>query len=292
MRALELLGVLPHMLPELSAMKGTEQSAPHVYDVWEHTLKVLGHLEGILDSLESGESGGDPFLDRLLRALGRYRERVAAHLADSLTTDRTPRAALFLAALYHDVEKPATKSTDDAGRIRFFDHDVQGSATASRRGHTFNLSNDEIERIKKIIFNHMRFHFFTSQWIEKKQEPSRRAIYRFFRDAGRAGVDLILLGLADLRGTRDHTLTEKYWSGALHVAGIFLENYFEKREETVAPPRLVDGHDLMKELHLEPGRTLGQLLEAIREAQAAGDVQTREQAFEFARRELDRVNTP
>ncbi|HUG34190.1 MAG TPA: DUF5678 domain-containing protein [Anaerolineales bacterium] len=291
MRALEMLGVFPHMLPELSAMKGTEQSPPHMHEVWEHTLKVLGYLEGILAALETGESAGDPFLARLLLALGKYRDQVAAHLADPLNTDRTPRAVLFFAALYHDVEKPASKSMDEAGRIRFFDHDVQGTATASKRGHAFNLSNDEIERIKKIIFNHMRVHFFTSQWIEKKLEPSRKAIYRFFRDAGEAGVDLILLGLADLRGTRDHMLTEEHWSAALHVAGIFLENYYEKREETVSPPRLVDGHDLMKELNLEPGRTLGQLLEAIREAQAIGEVNTRGQAFEFARRELNRIET-
>lgn len=290
-RALEMLGVFPHMLPELSAMKGTEQSPPHMHEVWEHTLKVLGYLEGILAALETGESAGDPFLARLLIALGKYRDRVAAHLADPLNTDRTPRAVLFFAALYHDVEKPASKSLDVAGRIRFFDHDVQGTATASKRGHAFNLSNEEIERIKKIIFNHMRVHFFISQWIEKKLEPSRKAIYRFFRDAGEAGVDLILLGLADLRGTRDHTLTEEHWSAALHVAGIFLENYYEKREETVSPPRLVDGHDLMKELNLEPGRTLGQLLEAIREAQAIGEVNTRGQAFEFARRELNRIET-
>ena len=53
MRALEMLGVFPHLMPELSAMKGCEQSLPHVYDVWEHTLKVLGHLEAILAALDA-----------------------------------------------------------------------------------------------------------------------------------------------------------------------------------------------------------------------------------------------
>lgn len=292
MRALEMLGVFPHILPELSAMKGTEQSPPHVHEVWEHTLKVLYHLEGILVALETGERGGDPFRQKLVSQLGKYRDGFTSHFGDLLNTDRSPRAALFFAALYHDVGKPSTKTVDEAGRIRFFDHDVQGAVTASKRGHTFNLSNDEIERIKKTIFNHMRFHFFTGQWLEKKQEPSRKAIYRFFRDAGKAGVDLVLLGLADLRGTRDHTLTDEYWSAALHVAGIFLENYFNKPEEIISPPRLVDGHDLMMELQLEPGRTLGLLLEGIREAQAMGEVQTRNQAFAFARRELARMETP
>ena len=283
MRALEMLGVFPHMLPELSAMKGTEQSAPHVHDVWEHTLKVLGHLESILDAIDSEPAPEDRFLTIFVDQLGKYRGHFAAHFSELLNTDRSPRAALFFAALYHDVEKPATRSVDEAGRIRFFEHDVKGAETASKRAHAFNLSNDEIDRIRKIIFNHMRFHYFTDLWREKKQAPSRKAIYRFFRDAGEAGTDLIVLGLADLRGTRDHTLTEDRWSAALHVAGIFLENYFERREESVSPPRLLDGHDLMQELNLEPGRTLGELIEAIREAQAMGDVSTREQAIQFAR---------
>ncbi|MCC6299042.1 MAG: HD domain-containing protein [Anaerolineales bacterium] len=290
MRALEMLGTFPHFLPELSAMKGVEQSPPHVFDVWEHTLKVLGYLEGILAALESGSGGDDPLLSALVAALGKYREKFAAHFTESLNTDRSVRAALFFAALYHDVEKPATKSVDYAGRIRFFDHDVKGAQVASKRRHAFNLSNDEIQRVKKIIFNHMRFHFFTRQLEEKKQPPTRKSIYRFFRDAGEAGVDLVLLGLADLRGTRDKSLTAEYWKSALEISSIFLENYWEKREETVAPPRLLDGYELMKELNLESGRIIGQLLEAIREGQAVGEISTREEALSLARKLIDENN--
>jgi hypothetical protein len=138
----------------------------------------------------------------------------------------------------------------------------------------------------------MRFHFFTSRIEDDKQEPSRKAIYRFFRDAGAAGVDLILLGLADLRGMRDHTLTQEHWVAALDVARLLLENYWEKREQTIAPPRLLDGNDLMRELNLQPGRIIGQLLEAIREGQAIGKIATRQQALEFARDELKKSENP
>ncbi len=285
-RALEMLGIFPNFLPELSAMKGVEQSSPHVHDVWEHTLKVLGFLEGILDALQTETSKPDPFLSSMVASLGKYRERFTEHFAESLNADRSVRAALFFAALYHDVEKPATKSKDETGRIRFFDHDVKGAEAASTRAHALNLSNDELDRIKKVIRNHMRFQFFVSQREKKNEKPSRKAIYRFFRDSSEAGVDLILLGLADVRGTHDHALTEKIWKSALDIAETFLENYWEKREETVAPPRLLDGNELMKELKLEAGPIIGQLLEAIREEQAIGNIRAREQAIEFAREEL------
>ena len=83
-------------------------------------------------------------------------------------------------------------------------------------------------------------------------------------------MDLVLLGLADLRGTYGPTLTQETWAAALDIARILLENYWEKPQETVAPPRLLDGNDLMRELNLEPGRIIGQLLEAIREGRATG----------------------
>ena len=293
MRALEMLGVFPYLMPELSAMKGVKQSPPHIYDVWEHTLSVLRYLEGILFSLRPGysaEETNDMFTGLLTLRLGRYREQFAAHFSESLNTDRSVRAALFFAALFHDVEKPATRSVDESGRVRFLIHEVQGAKVAAERAQAFNLSTDEVERIRKIIFHHMRFHSFISRLEEDQEEPSRKAIYRFFRDAGEAGVDLVLLGLADLRGTRDHTLTQETWAIALDVARILLENYWEKREETVAPPRLVDGNDLMRELNLEPGKVIGELLEAIREAQATGQAATREQALDLAREELRKLD--
>ena len=290
-RALEMLGVFPHLLPELSAMKDVEQSSPHIYDVWEHTLSVLGYLESIIASLRVGYSAdetNDMLTGFLTLRIGRFREQLAEHFAKSLNTDRSVRAALFFAALYHDVQKPATRSVDESGRIRFFDHDVQGAEVASSRGRDFNLSNDEIERIEKIIRHHMRFHFFTSRLEGDKQEPSRKAIYRFFRDAGDAGVELVLLGLADLRGTQGHTISQENWIAALDIARILLENYWEKPEETIAPPRLLDGNELMKELDLEPGRIIGQLLEAIREGQATGKISTRDEAISLAREEMEK----
>ncbi len=288
-RALEMLGVLQHIMPELLAMKGVAQSEPHVYEVWTHTLAVLDYLDQIISALRVGydaEKTNDMFTGLLTLRLGRYREQIAQHFSNRLNVDRSMRSLLFFAALYHDVSKPDTKTVEESGRIRFFEHDLKGVEIAAQRARSFNLSNDEIERLQVIIKNHMRIHFFADRLEKEKQEPSRKAIYRFFRDSGEAGIDLILLGLADVRGTRAHSLTIETWNIYLDVARILLENYWERPQEAVAPPRLIDGNELMKELSLKPGPLVGQLLEAIRENQAAGKIEDREQALVFAREEL------
>jgi hypothetical protein len=129
----------------------------------------------------------------------------------------------------------------------------------------------------------MRVHFHSNRMEQEHKEPSRRAIYRFFRDAGEAGVDLVLLALADTRATRGHTLTQETWTAVLDICRIFLENYWEKPTETVYPPRLLDGNQVMAKFDLAPGPRVGKILEAIREAQATGKVSTREEALSFVK---------
>lgn len=296
LRALDMLGVLPHILPELAAMKGVTQSPPHVQDVWSHTLSVLRHLEDILDLLapqyNEEKSNADLYNGLLVLKLGRYRAQLGEHLAEKLNTDRPLRALLFLAALYHDVEKPSTRTVEESGRIRFFTHEDKGAQTILRRAIALRLSNDEMDRLKLIVAHHMRIHAHADR-LRKGQPISRRAIYRFFRDTGPAGVDIILHSLADLRATFETSLPQDHWVAELDICRALLEAYFETPEQVVRPPQLINGNDLMTELGMKPGRQIGQLLEAIRESQAEGNLASREEALAFAREWLsDKANKP
>ncbi len=288
-RALDMLGALSHVLPELAALKGVEQPAPHVYDVWAHTLSALDHLEKILSALAPGydpETADDLYTGLLTLRLGRYRGQLAAHFAEPLNADRSVRALLGFAVLYHDVAKPHCKVVDEQGGLHFWGHDEQGAEMAAARADALHFSNPEIQRLRLIVRHHMRPHFHSNRMEAEGKAPSRRAIYRFFRDTGEAGVDLALLALADARATRGHTLQQEGWTAMLDVCRVFLENYWEKPAETVSPPPLLNGHDLMSALDLPPGPQVGELLEAIREAQATGKVSTCDQALSFAREQI------
>lgn len=286
LRAMGVLGVFPYLLPELCGLKGIEQAPPHVYDVWDHTLSAIRHLDEILLLLASepgAEARGGLLAGLLTLKLGRYRAQIAAHFSRRLNPDRSLRGLLFFGALYHDVSKPSSRSVDAEGNIHFIGHERNSAAIAAERSRHFNLSNEEVSRIETIVGNHLRFFFLAREMETNAQLPSRKAIYHFFRDGADASVDLILLGLADLRGTRGHTLTEKSWSAYIDVARILLENYWEKPQETVAPSRLVDGLEVMRAYGLEQGPLVGEVLNAIREAQAAGEVTTRQEALDFGR---------
>jgi poly(A) polymerase len=289
LRALDLLGVLDTLLPELSELKGVEQIPPHVQQVWEHTLSTLGHLERNLAALKPDydpDGAVDLLHGLLVVQIGRYRQQINEALMMRLTGDRTRRSLLILAALYHDIAKPQSKKMDEKGQYHFWGHDQQGAEMLTRRARALALGNDEIQWLETIVRNHMRIHFHADRLVREGKPPSRRAIYRFFRDTGAAGLEVCLLSLADLRATYEQTLPQETWAAALEVVRSLLEAWYEKKEEQITPPPLVDGNDLMRELSLPPGKKIGELLDAVREAQAVGDVSSKARALELARQRL------
>lgn len=286
LRALDMLGALEPVLPEMMALKGVAQSLPHVNDVWNHTLDVVQRLGGVLRALSAEydpETAANWALGMVSVRLGRFRQQIGGHLASPLNPERSHRSLLYLAALYHDISKPETVNVEESGRIRFFEHEDYGARRAGERARRLRLSNDEIERVKTIVKNHMR-PFLLAQTGEP---PTRRAIYRFFRAAGPAGVDVCLLSLADALGTYGPTLPQDAWVRLLDVVRLMLEAWWERPEEAVSPPAVLNGNDLMETFGLPPGRHLGELLEAVREAQATGEISDREAALAFVRERLD-----
>jgi len=293
-RLLDHLGALPHVLPELQMLKNVTQPAPHVSDVWDHTLSVVRHLEQLLPPLVGAyreETVADLTVGVAVMRLGRFRYQLEQHYTQADSSSRSRKALLFLAALYHDIAKPAVREEMPGGKIRFLEHQKQGSGVMARRARELALSSQECAWLETIVREHMRVHFLANSFLsESRRKPSRRAIYRFFQSTGEAGVDVCLLSLADTRGTYGAELPENVWQAELEVCRELLEAYWEQREEIISPPRLLTGDELMEILQLKPGPEVGRLLDALREAQAAGEVETREEALAFLHKQ--RENQP
>lgn len=286
-RALDMLAALEYVLPELNALKNVEQPLPHILDAWHHTLDILQKLETVINLLGSEhdpEAAAGFHLGLMVLRLGRFRDHFFDHLNSALNPNRSHRTLLFLAALYHDSGKPMTKSVAEDGRIHFYEHEDVGAQLASTRARQLHLSNAEVDRLHTIVKHHMR-----PLWLAQTgNSPSDRAIYRFFRDTREAGVDICLLSLADTLATYGPTLPQDVWAHHLEVIRSLLEAWWEKPGESVAPPPLLTGHDLIEELDMQPGPKIGEILEAVREAQATAKVRTRSEALIYAKHWKDK----
>ena len=94
----------------------------------------------------------------------------------------------------------------------------------------------------------------------------------------------LLLALADHLATYGPDVQPDRWGRRIQAARALLAEYWARLAKSVAPAPLLSGDDLMAELGLARGKRVGELLEAIREAQAAGEVATREEALTFAKK--------
>lgn len=281
-RLLDRLDGLPYVLPELVALKGVPQTAPHILDVWEHTLATLQHLVDLLAALGTEYSPAqaeDPWLGLACRQLGRFRVHFIELAVQKITNQRTRRVLLYLAALYHDVAKPASQTQVAAGRLHAFGHEQAGAELAAGRARALQFSNAEIDYLQTVVRQHMRIHFLA----QADRLPSRKAVYHFFRDCGETGPDLCLLSLADTLATYAANLPETVFARELEVCRLLLAALWERPSESVRPMPLVNGNDLMAELGLAPGPQVGRLLELLREAQAEGRIAARAEAFDLAR---------
>jgi poly(A) polymerase len=101
---------------------------------------------------------------------------------------------LTLAAFLHDVAKPATRSVDDHGDIRFFGHESVGAEMAREILRRLKFSNDQVEDVVRLVKNHMRLGSFS--------EFTPAAARRLIRDLGDQTDDLLALVEADANGLK------------------------------------------------------------------------------------------
>ena len=208
-RALELLdesGLLELLLPEVYACHGVQQGGFHVADVFGHTLFTV----------EAAAETGPP--DLVVR----------------------------LAALFHDVGKPATATPDGA----FHGHQDVGADLTRAALTRLRFSNAEVERVTRLVRLHLRPVFYDSSWGDG-------AVRRLARDAGELLWTLMALARADVAASAYPD------GGKLDELEARLRRILEETPTRMRIP--VSGRDIMRVRGLPPGPEVGRIKAALEE---------------------------
>ncbi len=271
---LDELGLLTAMIPELNQTKGANQPKEHFWDVFDHSIETVVAVDFVL------RQGGWEYANDEVLTVVPWSAVLAHHFELEVSSGSTRRSLLKLAALLHDIAKPQTKTIDEGGRIRFLGHAKEGAAMAVNILERLRFSGKEVRLVEIMV----RYHLRPGQ-MSHDELPSRRAIYRYFRDTGEAGIDILFLSLADHLATRGPQLNLAQWQEHAQMVEYILSQRFQE-ETLVTPPKLIDGHDLINIFGISPGPKIGQLLEAVHEAQAAGELTARQEALAYIREQL------
>lgn len=263
------LGLLAAVIPELTQAKGSEQPKEHFWDVFDHSIETVAAV-GFLLRQGAWKYGSEEVL-----AIAPWSASLCQYFGREVSSGSTRGLLLKLAALLHDIAKPQTRAIDANGRLRFLGHAQEGAAVVADILERLRFSAKEIKLVEIIVRHHLR-----PVQMSQVGLPSHRAIYRYFRDTGEAGIDTLFFTLADHLATRGPHLNLAQWQEHTQLIKYVLTQRFEQ-ESLVVPPKLVDGHDLVNIFGMSPGPKVGEILESVREAQAAGELSTRQEALSY-----------
>jgi poly(A) polymerase len=210
-------GLAEQFLPELPAMR-LEQDPIHQHkDVLGHTIAVVGNV--------------------------------------AATRDGKPNRIVRLAALFHDIGKPKTRSFQPDKGATFHHHEVVGARMTRDRMQALRYSNDDIEAVARLVFLHLRFHTYALGWTDS-------AVRRFVRDADGQLSELIELTRCDCttRNARKARMLERRMDELeARIADL------RQREELASIRPDLDGRQVMDQLRVAPGPIVGQALDHLLE---------------------------
>jgi len=219
LRLLVDTGLADRFVPELPGLRlAIDEHAQHK-DVYEHTLTVLDNAM----RLEAGDG---------------------------------PDLVLRLAALFHDIGKPATKAIGRDGRVSFHHHEVVGAKLARRRLRALRYPRDVIDDVGQLVLLHLRFYGYgRGEWTDS-------AVRRYVTDAGPLLPWLHKLTRSDCT-TRNRRkaaqLAADYDALTERIAQIAAQEDLDR----IRPD--LDGNEIMRLLDIPPGPLVGQAWNYLKE---------------------------
>ena len=215
-RLLVETGLVDRFLPELTALVQTQDDHGRHKDVYEHSLTVL-------------------------------RQAIALEIERRDPESTEPDIVLRIAALLHDIGKPATRRFERGG-VTFHHHDVVGSKLAKKRLRELRFDNDTVKRVARLVELHLRFFGYSDQqWTDS-------AVRRYVRDAGAELKRLHILTRADVT-TRNRRKAERL-EHAYDDIERRIDELAEAEELAAVRPEL-DGEQIMALLGIAPGPIVG-----------------------------------
>lgn len=245
-------------------------SAERIRDELDKLLVVADPSAGLWFIVDTGLA--DHFLPelasmRLEQDPIHHHKDVLAHTIAVVAKTRPDRLTR-IAALLHDVGKPKTRAFTDGG-VTFHHHEVVGARMARDRMQALKYSNDDVAKVKQLVYLHLRFHTYGMGWTDS-------AVRRFVRDAGDVLPELIELTRCDCT-TRNQKKADR-----LARRMDELEERIAALQEQEALDALrpdLDGRQVMDHLGIGPGRHIGRALDFLLELRLEEGPVGEEEAF-------------
>ena len=189
-----------------------------------------------------------------------------------VTSKVSPDLILRLSALLHDIAKPATKGIDN-GKVHFRHHEVVGARMTKEILSKLKYPKKLISSVALLVENHLRPHTYKMGWTDS-------AVRRYIIDAGDVLNELNELVRCDVT-TKNNEKAETIYKYLDDLEKRIKEVKEKEELKKLRPP--VDGNEIMKILKIEPGPSLGKIMESLYEQRINEGEVSKEEAIELAK---------
>lgn len=254
-------GLLEAIFEELKECRRVTSNSYHHLALFDHSVETIPQLEAKFPSLP---------------------EFIQMSSRRELIPGISRLAASKVSALLHDIGKPATWQIQEDGRHSFIGHDKVGAEMIRPLAERMRWAKHLTRLVEKLVLWHLRpgqlFH---------TGEPTQKALNRFYRNVGDDFPELMLITYADFGATMGPGLSGEKREKLENSFDRLLTGYLTYREQIQSMPKLLTGEDVMRELGIGPGVIVGEILQALEEAQEIKEVSDRSQAQAFIRNYYD-----
>lgn len=264
-RLLERLGLDTVLLPELEACRGLQQSRFHHLDVHDHTLAVLDNCEDLLAATDFWL--GTPTLD-----------------APVAPWTSSQRLVVLLAALTHDLGKPATRALRPDGRVSFVGHDDVGAEIVDQLAARWRWSTSMRTQVRRLVGTHLDLGFVLHT------PAGARERWRLRRTLEPVVAEAVVLSVGDRLATAGPDDRRRWVRSHIELARKIWHDHWHDRAHPTSP--LLDGRELAAAAGITPGPALGELVRALAEEQAVGAIDDRDAAIAFIQRRISESTGP
>ncbi len=257
--------LLEEIFPVVKELKQVPPNTHHHLDLFHHSVETVRQIQLIYENSA---------------------DKVKEHLERVDFGGATRLAHLKLAGFLHDIGKFSTWTIEeDTGRHRFIKHDDVGAKMSIPLLKKMNFSNKQIEYISSMIRNHI----YPSQ-VMCAPEINDKIMMRYVRKMEDNSIDEIILAQADRLSARGEAVSDEMVENNISGLNRLLKFYLDVRDTLEPLPVLLDGNDVIKILNIKPSKQLGQIMNALHEAQLSGDITTKEHAEAFVKSFYQNLN--
>lgn len=254
--------LLEEIFPIVNELKKVPPNTHHHLDLFHHSVETVRQIQLIYESAP---------------------DVVREHM-DKVDFGGASRLAhLKLAGFLHDIGKFSTWTIEeDTGRHRFIKHDDVGAKMSVKLLKSMNFSNKQIEYVSSMIRNHIYpSQVMSAPEVDYNSANGEKVMMRYVRKMDDNSIDNIILAQADRLSARGEAVSDEMVENNISNLNKLLNFYLSVKDTLEPLPILLDGNDVMKLLNIKPSKRLGEIMNALHDAQLSGDVTTKEQAIEF-----------